>query len=132
MGIVLERRDAPPDWIHSLLREMGSLEFGPGFDHFLPGAELTFGVKRVKGIKAITGFFSDTSVPLNIEYKLEEFWEGGRLKMLRGKAVMAKKADPVHVIAPPFVHFIHLRDVRSNRISAMAIILGPVGVNGAG
>ncbi len=132
MDIVLERRDTAPDWIHSLLWEMGSLQFGPGFDHFLHDAELTFGVRSVRGIKAITGFFTDAATPLNIEHKLEEFWEGGQLKMLRGEALMAKRADPVHVIRPPFVHFIHLRDVSSNMISKLAVILGPVGMDGSG
>jgi len=132
MGSILERLDEAPDWIHLLLREMGTLQFGPGFDHFLPNAELTFGVRSVKGIKAITRFFASAALPLNIEHRLEEFWDGGRLKMLRGNVRMSKKADPAHAITPPFVHFIQMQDLRSRRIEKLTIILGPVGTEGAG
>ena len=130
MDTVLERRHKVPDWVHLLLWEMGSLQFGPGFDHFLPDAELTFGVKSVKGIDAIADFFLNAALPLNIEHRLEEFWEGDRLKMLRGRSLITKKADPARVIRPPFVHFIHMQSVRANRISKLAIILGPVGADG--
>lgn len=130
MGITLQRRDRAPDWVYSLLWEMGSLQFGPGFDRFLPDAELTFGVRSLKGIDAIAGFFLNAALPLNIEHRLEEFWDGDRLKMLRGKSLIAKKTDPVRMISPPFVHFIHMQGVRANRISKLAIILGPVGADG--
>ena len=121
----LKKLTAPPDWILRLYEEIDSLKFGSGFDCFTPETEMVFGTARVKGTEAIKEFFAKIDSPLNSKHRVHEFWDGDRVKIIVGDAVISKKSDPKTEITPPLVNIFYMSDSDPAKVQKLLIVAGP-------
>jgi hypothetical protein len=121
----LKKLTAPPDWILRLYEEIDSLKFGSGFECFTPETEMVFGIARVKGTEAIKEFFVKIDSPLNSKHRVHEFWDGERVKIIVGDAVISKKSDPGTLITPPLVNIFYMSDSDPAKVQKLLIVAGP-------
>jgi hypothetical protein len=121
----LKRLTAAPDWILRLYEEIDSLKFGSGFECFTPETEMIFGTARVKGTEAIKEFFIKINSPLNSKHRVHEFWDGERVKIIVGDAVLSKKSDPETLITPPLVNIFYMSDSDPAKVQKLLIVAGP-------
>ena len=121
----LKKLAAPPAWILRLYEEIDSLKFGSGFECFTPKTEMIFGTARVKGTEAIKEFFIKIDSPLNSKHRVHEFWDGDRVKIVVGDAVLSKKSDPETEITPPLVNIFYMSDSDPAKVQKLLIVAGP-------
>jgi hypothetical protein len=121
----LKKLAAPPDWILRLYKEIDSLKFGSAFECFTPETEMVFGTARVKGTEAIKEFFVKIDSPLNSKHRVHEFWDGDRVKIIVGDAVISKKSDPKTEITPPLVNIFYMSDSDPAKVQKLLIVAGP-------
>jgi len=109
------------------MQEIDTLTFGDGFARLTDDTEMYFGTAQVVGVEAIKAFFVTIDEPLNITHEVREFWiSSGGVRLLRGEATMAKKAEPGNVAHAPFMHIFYLDDGEPWRIKTWRITAGPL------
>lgn len=115
-----------PDWIHQIMMEIDTLDFGVGFAHMTDETDMYFGTEHVHGVEAIKAFFVKIDAPLNIKHEVLEYWDADSTCLLRGEATMAKKTEPEQVIRAPFMHIFSLAEDESVRIRTLRVTAGPL------
>jgi hypothetical protein len=115
-----------PDWIHQIMMEIDTLDFGAGFAHMTDETDMYFGTEHVHGVDAIKAFFVKIDAPLIIKHEVLEYWDAGSTCLLRGEAIMAKKTEPDHVIRAPFMHIFLLAEDEPARIKTLRVTAGPL------
>jgi hypothetical protein len=115
-----------PDWILQIMREIDTLQFGPGFSHMNHDTDMFFGTTHVRGVEAIEAFFVKIDEPLNIEHDVLECWTAKNVCMLRGEATMAKKTDPNRFVRAPFMHIYYLDGADTPSVHTLRVTAGPL------
>ena len=126
MAQILRRLQSSPRWLTTLLKEIDTLDFGPGFNHFRSDARMTFGTTEIRGVQSIKQFFTKIGTPLVTNHRVHEFWDGGDLKLVRGDAVIAKRTDLSRIIVPPMAYFFTMSTDDLMKISKLSILIGPI------
>ncbi|MGW3466330.1 nuclear transport factor 2 family protein [Streptomyces olivaceoviridis] len=119
-------RSTPPRWVIEFFREIDTLEFGPGFASFTDETEMHCGAGLVLGVEAIKAAFAQFAAPLETTHKVIEYWDHGRVKFLRGEAVMAMKHDPDTVVTMPLMHLYIMSDSDETKVRTIRVTAGPL------
>lgn len=116
-----------PGWVLKFMHAIDTLEFGEGFAPLTEDTDMFFGTEHIHGVKAIEAFFVKIDEPLNITHEVLEFWTAADgVRLLRGEATMAKKAEPDHVVRAPFMHIFYLDEGEPLRIQTIRVTAGPL------
>lgn len=120
----------PPEWLLQIMREIDTLDFGPGFAHMSATTEMYFGTMHFTGVEDIKAFFVKIDEPLHITHDVLECWTSGAVLFLRGEATMAKKTAPSDVVRAPFMHVFYLAaplgDPEPVHIETLRVCAGPL------
>ncbi|CAM5287676.1 MULTISPECIES: nuclear transport factor 2 family protein [Streptomyces] len=119
-------RSAPPEWVIEFFREIDTLEFGPGFASFTDETEMHCGAGLVLGVEAIKAAFAQFAGPLETSHKVIEYWDHGRVKFLRGEAVMSMTNRPGAVVTMPFMHLYTMSDSDATKVRTIRVTAGPL------
>ncbi|MEV1249312.1 nuclear transport factor 2 family protein [Nonomuraea sp. NPDC050022] len=118
---------AVPGWVLKFMEAIDTLEFGEGFAPLTEDTDMYFGTEHIHGVEAIQAFFVKIDEPLNITHEVLEFWTAGDgVRLLRGEATMAKKAEPDRVVRAPFMHIFYLDEGEPLQIRTVRITAGPL------
>lgn len=119
-----------PEWLLQIMREIDSLDFGPGFAHLSSDTEMYFGATHIVGVEAIKALFVKIDEPLHITHDVLECWAAGSVLFLRGEATMAKKTAPDEVVQAPFMHVFYLESSVAGpdpvRVKTLRTCAGPL------
>jgi hypothetical protein len=116
-----------PEWALKFMNAIDTLEFDEGFAPLTDDTDMFFGTAHIHGVEAIKAFFVKIDEPLIITHEILEFWAAGDgVRLLRGEATMAKKAEPDRVVRAPFMHIFYLADEETIRIRELRVTAGPL------
>jgi hypothetical protein len=125
MQQLFEKKDAPA-WLLALWKEIDEKTFGAGFDCFTADAVCNLGVADWHGREAIRAnlrAFIDTG--FSALHKVEEYWDGGLLKVFRGTVTMTPdNGGPV--AHPTMTHFFYMDDADPTKVKHWYGAVGPV------
>jgi hypothetical protein len=116
-----------PDWLLAFWKEIDDKTFGDGFDCFTEEAVCNLGVADWKGREAIRDnlrAFIDTG--FTALHHVEEYWDGGSLKVFRGKVTMTPDDKSLPVVRPVMTHFFYMDEVEPAKVRRWCGSVGPV------
>lgn len=120
------RRD-PPDWLLRFWREIDDKTFGEGFDCLAEHAICRLGVAEWNGREAIRAnlrAFIDTG--FTALHDVEEYWDGGSLKVFRGRVRMTPDDRGKPVVRPVMTHVFYMDEADPAKVGAWYGSVGPV------
>jgi hypothetical protein len=126
MTETLVHQKEAPQWIKEIFKEIDTLQFGPGFAHLTEETVMEFGTARVRGLQSIRQFFVKINSPLEIEHRIDDFWDGGARKILRGNALLRKKGTNDEPITTPLMMVFSMDPDQSGQLSHWFIVNGPI------
>lgn len=115
-----------PDWLLAMWREIDDKTFGSGFDCFAEDAVCNLGVADWHGrdaIRANLKAFIDTG--FTALHHVEEYWDGGSLKVFRGTVRMTPAGGGTPVL-PTMTHFFYMDDRNPAKVKHWYGAVGPV------
>jgi len=122
---IFERMDAPA-WLLAMWKEIDDKTFGAGFDCFAEDAVCNLGVADWRGREAIRDnlkAFIDTG--FTALHEVEEYWDGGALKVFRGKVTMTPDAGGPS-LHPTMTHFFYMDEADPTKVKRWYGAVGPV------
>src|SRR5579864_1032655 len=102
-------KTAPPEWLLTMWKEIDDKTFGAGFDCFADDAVCNLGVADWHGREAIREnlrAFIDTG--FTALHAVDEYWDGGSLKVFRGTVTMTPDDKRKPVVRPVMTHFFYM------------------------
>jgi hypothetical protein len=125
MKQVFDRRE-PPQWLMDMWREIDDKTFGAGFDCFADDAVCNLGVADWRGREAIRAnlkAFIDTG--FTARHHVNEFWDGGQLKVFHGVVDMTPDAGGP-AVHPTMTHFFYMDERDPTKVGRWVGAVGPV------
>ena len=119
------KTDAPA-WLLAMWKEIDDKTFGAGFDCFAEDAVCNLGVADWHGREAIRNnlrAFIDTG--FTALHTVEEFWDGGDLKIFRGVVAMTPDGGGA-TVRPTTTHFFYMDPQDTTRVTRWCGAVGPV------
>ena len=119
-------RTEPPAWLLDFWREIDDKTFGRGFDCLAEEAICRLGVAQWNGREAIRAnlrAFIDTG--FTALHHIDEYWDGGSLKVFRGTVTMTPDAAGAAIVHPVMTHFFYMDDADPTRVRAWYGSVGP-------
>ena len=101
----------PPDWLVAMWREIDNKTWGKGFDCFAEDAICNLGVADWHGREEIRNnlrAFVDRG--FTASHDVQEYWDGGSLKIFRGKVTMTPNDPNKPVVKPTMTHFFYMNE----------------------
>ena len=120
-------RTSPPEWLLAFW-EIDDKTFGRGFDCFTEDAICRLGVAEWSGREAIRDnlrAFIDTG--FTALHDVVEYWDGGALKVFRGRVTMTPDDAARPVVKPVMTHFFYMDDRNPDKVRAWYGSVGPIG-----
>lgn len=120
-----EQTPAPP-WLLAMWKEIDDKTLGAGFDCFAEDAICNLGVADWRGREAIRSnlkAFIDTG--FTALHEVEEFWDGGDLKVFRGTVTMTPDGGGP-VVRPTMTHFFYMDARDPAKVKRWCGAVGPV------
>jgi hypothetical protein len=102
-------RQPAPDWLLAFWKEIDDKTFGAGFDCFAEDAVCNLGVADWHGREAIRAnlrAFVDTG--FTALHEVEEYWDGGMLKVFRGRVTITPDDASRPQARPTMTHFFEM------------------------
>ena len=121
-----EKKPAP-DWLLAFWKEIDDKTFGAGFDCFAEDAVCNLGVADWHGreeIRANLRAFIDTG--FTALHSVEEYWDGGLLKVFRGTVTMTPDDNTQPVVHPTMTHFFYMDETDPTKVRRWCGAVGPV------
>lgn len=121
-----ERKPAP-EWLLRFWREIDDKTFGEGFDCFAEDAVCNLGVADWHGRETIRNnlrAFVDTG--FTALHTVEEYWDGGALKIFRGIVSMTPNDPSQPVVHPTMCHFFYMDEADPTKVRRWCGAVGPV------
>jgi hypothetical protein len=115
-----------PAWLLAMWKEIDDKTFGVGFDCFAEDAVCNLGVADWRGREAIRSnlrAFIDTG--FTALHDVEEFWDGGELKVFRGTVTMTPNGGGP-VVRPTMTHFFYMDARDPTKVRRWCGAVGPV------
>jgi hypothetical protein len=86
----------PPAWMLRLFASIDALDVSAqsGFQVFDADVVMQFGPETLKGIEAVTEFFTKLDSPFLTEHLVDRVFQFDRAFLMQGRATLRKKADP--------------------------------------
>ena len=122
---LFEKKPAP-DWLLAMWKEIDDKTFGSGFDCFADDAICNLGVADWHGREVIrTNLRAFIDTGFTALHTVEEFWDGGSLKVFRGTVRMtpASGEAPIH---PTMTHFFYMDEDDPTKVKHWHGAVGPV------
>ena len=116
----------PPEWLLAMWKEIDDKTFGAGFDCFAEDAICNLGVADWRGREAIRAnlkAFVDTG--FTALHDVEEYWDGGSLKVFRGIVTMTPDGGGAQV-HPTMAHFFYMDGKDPTKVKRWYGAVGPV------
>ena len=124
-AMTFEKKPAPP-WLLQMWKEIDEKTFGAGFDCFAKDAVCNLGVADWHGretIRANLKAFVDTG--FTALHTVEEYWDGGTLKVFRGTVRMTPDGGGA-VVHPTMTHFFYMDPETQTKVKRWCGAVGPV------
>ncbi len=124
--VTFEKKPAPA-WLLAFWKEIDRKTFGAGFECFAEDAVCNLGVADWHGREAIRHnlkAFIDTG--FTAHHEVQEYWDGGSLKMFRGVVTMTPDAGGP-AVHPTMTHFFYMDDADPTKVKRWCGAVGPVG-----
>lgn len=118
---------AAPAWLLAFWKEIDDKTFGTGFDCFAEDAICNLGVADWHGREAIRAnlkAFIDTS--FTALHDVQEYWDGGTLKVFRGTVTMTPDDADRPVLCPTMTHFFYMDEADPTKVKRWYGAVGPV------
>jgi hypothetical protein len=116
-----------PQWLLAFWKEIDDKTFGTGFDCFTEDAVCNLGVADWHGRETIREnlrAFIDTG--FTALHHVEEYWDGGRLKVFRGRVTMTPDDRSHPVVKPVMTHFFYMDEADPTKVRNWYGSVGPV------
>ena len=121
------RKTAPPEWLLAFWKEIDDKTFGSGFDCFTEDAVANLGVGDWQGREAIRNNLRDfIDTGFTARHDVEEFWDGGSLKVFRGRVAMTPDDTSSPTIHPVMCHFFQMDERTLSKVAHWYGAVGPV------
>ena len=120
-------RKPAPDWLLAFWKEIDDKSFGAGFDCFAEDAVCNLGVADWHGretIRANLRAFIDTG--FTALHDVEEYWDGGMLKVFRGRVTMTPDDASQPQVRPVMTHFFRMDERDPTKVRHWHGAVGPV------
>ena len=120
-------KTVPPQWLLAFWKEIDDKTFGAGFDCLAEDAVCRLGVAEWKGreqIRENLRAFIDTG--FTALHNVEEYWDGGSLKVFRGTVTMTPDDRSKPVIHPAMTHFFYMDEKDPGKVGRWFGSVGPV------
>jgi hypothetical protein len=121
-----EKKPAP-EWLLAFWKEIDDKTFGAGFDCFAEDAICNLGVADWHGRETIREklrAFIDTG--FTALHDVDEYWDGGSLKVFRGTVAMTPDDPSKPVIHPTMTHFFYMDERDPTKVRRWCGAVGPV------
>jgi hypothetical protein len=115
-SITFEKATAP-DWLLAFWKEVDDKTFGRGFECFAEDATCNLGVAQWKGREQIR----QTTL-----HDVEEYWDGGSLKVFRGSVSMTLANRDQLTVHPVMTHFFYMDPVDPTKVRRWYGSVGPI------
>jgi hypothetical protein len=115
-----------PEWLLAFWKEIDDKTFGKGFDCFAEDATCNLGVADWKGRETIREnlrAFVDTG--FTALHHIEEYWDGGALKVFRGTVRMTPDDAAQAVVTPVMTHFFYMDERDATKVRRWYGSVGP-------
>lgn len=117
---------AAPEWLLAMWKEIDDKTFGAGFDCFADDAVCNLGVADWRGREAIrTNLRAFIDTGFTAQHSVEEFWDGGDLKIFRGTVAMTPDGGG-RTVHPTMTHFFYMDPQHTTRVKRWCGAVGPV------
>lgn len=119
-------RTAPPPWLLAMWKEIDDKTFGRGFDCFADNAVCNLGVADWHGRETIRQnlrAFIDRGV--TAVHEVEEFWDGGNIKVFNGKVQMTFDDPKQQAVRPTMTHFFYMDPENPSKVIRWVGSVGP-------
>jgi hypothetical protein len=116
-----------PEWLLAFWKEIDDKTFGTGFDCFAEDAVCNLGVADWHGRETIREklrAFIDTG--FTARHEVDEYWDGGSLKMFRGTVAMTPDDPSQPVVHPTMTHFFYMDERDPTKVCRWCGAVGPV------
>lgn len=123
---IFEKKPAP-EWLLAFWREIDDKTFGDGFNCFAEDAVCNLGVADWHGreqIRTNLRAFIDTG--FTALHQVEEYWDGGSLKVFRGKVTMTPNDTSLAAVHPTMTHFFYMDDADPAKVRRWIGAVGPI------
>jgi hypothetical protein len=110
-------RKPVPDWLLAFWKEIDDKTFGKGFDCFAENAVCNLGVADWHGRETIRNnlrAFIDTG--FTALHDVEEYWDGGSLKIFRGIGTMTPDDNSKPQVKPVMTHFFYMDETNPTKV----------------
>lgn len=127
MTAVTFERKAAPEWLLAFWRELDNKTYGAGFNCFAEDAICNLGVADWHGREAIRSnlrAFIDTG--FTALHVIDEYWDGGALKVFRGTVTMTPNDSSRPVVRPTMTHFFYMDERDPTKVRRWCGAVGPV------
>jgi hypothetical protein len=117
---------APPEWLLAFWREIDDKTFGKGFDCFAEDATCRLGVAEWNGREQIRDSlraFIDKG--FTAHHDVEEYWDGGSLKVFRGVVTMKFDDPALKTVKPVMTHFFYMDSKDPSKVRHWFGSVGP-------
>jgi len=125
--VITFRRTAPPEWLLALWKEIDDKTFGEGFNCFREDAIWNLGVGDWHGreaiIKNVRAFIDTGFTALHV---VDEYWDGGALKVFRGSVTMTPDDGSKPVVRPVMTHFLYMDEADHTKVRHWYGSVGPL------
>jgi hypothetical protein len=121
------RKTVPPEWLLAFWQEIDNKTFGKGFDCFTDDATCCLGVAEWHGreqIRENLRAFIDTG--FTALHEVVEYWDGGSLKVFRGKVTMTPDDKSKPTVKPVMTHFFYMDEQDPAKVRAWFGSVGPI------
>jgi len=116
----------PPKWLLAFWKEIDDKTFGKGFDCFAEDATCNLGVADWHGreqIRENLRAFIDTR--FTALHEVVEYWDGGSLKVFRGRVTMTPDDKSKPVVKPVMTHFFYMDEHDPSKVRRWYGAVGP-------
>lgn len=120
-------KTAPPAWLLAFWKEIDDKTFGVGFDCFTDDAVCNLGTADWHGREAIRAnlkAFVDTG--FTALHHVDEYWDGGVLKVFRGTVDMTPDDRSLPVAHPSMAHFFYMDEQDQTKVRRWVGAVGPL------
>ena len=120
-------KTAAPQWLLDMWKEIDDKTFGKGFDCFAEDAICNLGVADWRGreeIRTNLKAFIDTG--FTALHEVEEYWDGGELKVFRGTVTMTPDGQSQPAVNPTMTHFFYMDADDPTKVKHWHGAVGPI------
>jgi hypothetical protein len=116
----------PPAWLLAFWKDLDDKTFGPGFDCFVEDATARLGIAEWNSRHEIRNGLRDfIDTGFTAHHDIDEYWDGGSLKVFRGVVTMTFDDPSKPTVKPMMTHFFYMDDADQTKVRAWIGSVGP-------